>query len=81
MYVDRLADLKKRGDPVEARAREAKSRPEAFDLFGKAVIHVEKFLQKYKDGVSNDSNPITVTQYDSSSQLLYVMYLLYCCIN
>lgn len=50
--MDRLADLKKRGDPVGVRAREASSRPEAFDTFAKSLIHTQKFLQKCRDGVS-----------------------------
>jgi len=48
VYVDRLAELKKRGDPVAARTREASTRPEAFDVFAQTMVHVQKFVEKVK---------------------------------
>jgi len=46
--VDRLADLRKWGNPAELRYREAEARPAAFDVFAKFLVHVRKVVEKYK---------------------------------
>ena len=51
MYVARLDELKKIGNPVEERLTESTSRPAAFDLLGKALVHFEKILAAYDSGV------------------------------
>ena len=52
VYVEQLTELKKRGDPVVERQGETLQRPAAFEELGKALIHYEKILSAYDDGVS-----------------------------
>ena len=59
VYVERLAELRKRGDPVVERQRETLDRPAAFEEFGQAIVHYEKILSAYDAGVSaNGFNPL-----------------------
>nr|AYH91695.1 heat shock protein 70 [Pomacea canaliculata] len=50
VYVDKLAELKKVGQPVVNRYREAQDWPEVRDEFGGAVMHVQKFLDQWHQG-------------------------------
>ena len=52
VYVEKLAELKKLGDPVVTREQEWRERPPAFEGLVKRIVHYEKILQKYADGVS-----------------------------
>ena len=52
VYVDKLAELKKLGDPVVSREREWRERPQAFEKHVKKIVHYEKILQRYAEGVS-----------------------------
>ena len=51
VYVARLDELKKVGNPVEERQTESTNRPAAFDMLGKALVHFEKILTAYDSGV------------------------------
>ena len=53
VYVEKLAELKKLGDPVVGREQEWRERPPAFEELVKKIVHYEKILQKYADGVSH----------------------------
>ncbi|XP_060073295.1 heat shock 70 kDa protein 4-like [Ylistrum balloti] len=44
VYIDKLAELKKMGNPIQERFSEFQERPQAFEEFGKAVMLVRKFL-------------------------------------
>lgn len=50
VYVDRLSDLRKIGQPVSDRYREAEEWPEARDSFNRSLVHVRKFLDQYNAG-------------------------------
>lgn len=52
VYVEKLTDLKKLGDPVVNRERDWRERPPAFEELVKKIVHYEKILQKYEEGVS-----------------------------
>ncbi len=52
VYVERLNELKKIGDPVVERERESVLRPGAYDLLGRTVVHYEKIVTAYDAGVS-----------------------------
>ena len=52
VYVEKLAELKKLGDPVVTREQEWRERPPAFEELVKKIVHYEKILQKYADNVS-----------------------------
>ena len=52
VYVEKLAELKKSGDPVVIREQEWRERPPAFEELVKRIVHYEKILQKYAEGVS-----------------------------
>lgn len=45
VYQDKLAELKKVGDPVETRLSEATKRPAAFDELGKSIQQIRKILE------------------------------------
>lgn len=47
VYQDKLAELKKLGDPVETRLSEAIKRPAAFDELGKSIQQIRKILELY----------------------------------
>lgn len=47
VYHDKLAELKKLGDPVEKRLSEATKRPAAFDELGKSIQQIRKILELY----------------------------------
>ncbi|XP_051929920.1 heat shock 70 kDa protein 4b [Hippocampus zosterae] len=48
MYIDRLADLKKLGQPIQERYTEAEERPKAFDDLGKQIQQYMKFVEACK---------------------------------
>ncbi|XP_077388056.1 heat shock 70 kDa protein 4b [Festucalex cinctus] len=48
MYIDRLADLKKLGQPIQERYTEAEERPKAFDELGKQIQQYMKFVEACK---------------------------------
>ncbi|XP_071088579.1 heat shock 70 kDa protein 4-like [Haliotis cracherodii] len=47
VYVDKLASLKKLGQPIVDRQREAQDRPQAFNEIGSSLQHVRKFLDMW----------------------------------
>ncbi|XP_053505008.1 heat shock 70 kDa protein 4a [Ictalurus furcatus] len=48
VYIDKLAELKKLGQPIQERAMEAEERPRAFDELGKQIQKYMKILEAYK---------------------------------
>ncbi|OWF53905.1 heat shock 70 kDa protein 4-like [Mizuhopecten yessoensis] len=44
VYIDKLAELKKMGNPIQERFNEFQDRPQAFEEFGKSIMLVRKFL-------------------------------------
>lgn len=52
VYVERLALLKKSGDPIVTREQESVEIPRAFNELGAMVVHYEKVLAAYEQGVS-----------------------------
>ncbi|KAK3696704.1 hypothetical protein QZH41_013052, partial [Actinostola sp. cb2023] len=44
VYQDKLASLKKLGDPVETRYKESLARPEAFNMLGKTIQQIRKVI-------------------------------------
>ncbi|XP_068596933.1 heat shock 70 kDa protein 4b [Brachionichthys hirsutus] len=48
VYIDRLAELKKRGQPIQERYAEAEERPKAFEEMGKQIQQYMKFVEAYK---------------------------------
>ena len=51
VYVSKLEELRKIGDPVVQREKEFLERPAAFNELASTIIHYEKFLQSYAQGV------------------------------
>ncbi|MBN3271931.1 HSP74 protein, partial [Polyodon spathula] len=49
VYIDKLAELKKLGQPIQERCQEAEERPKAFDDLGKRVQHYLKVVGAYKN--------------------------------
>lgn len=47
-----LSALQKHGDPVVERYRQDMGRQPAFDALGQAIVHYEKILELYQQGVS-----------------------------
>ena len=52
VYVEHLQQLKKHSDPVIEREKEYVQRPVEFEELGKVIIHYEKILAAYSEGVS-----------------------------
>ncbi len=52
VYVERLVELRNSGDPIEKREKEFQERPAAFNQLGKTMIHYEKIIESYDQGVS-----------------------------
>nr|XP_019958780.1 PREDICTED: heat shock 70 kDa protein 4 [Paralichthys olivaceus] len=48
VYIDKLAELKKLGQPIQERYTEAEERPKAFDELGKQIQQYMKFVEAYK---------------------------------
>uniref|UniRef100_A0A8C4DQW9 Heat shock protein 4b n=1 Tax=Dicentrarchus labrax TaxID=13489 RepID=A0A8C4DQW9_DICLA len=48
VYIDKLAELKKLGQPIQERYMEAEERPKAFDELGKQIQQYMKFVEAYK---------------------------------
>uniref|UniRef100_A0A4W4F952 Heat shock protein 4a n=1 Tax=Electrophorus electricus TaxID=8005 RepID=A0A4W4F952_ELEEL len=48
VYIDKLSELKKLGQPIQERALEAEERPKAFDELGKQIQQYMKILEAYK---------------------------------
>ncbi|XP_056587298.1 heat shock 70 kDa protein 4a isoform X2 [Triplophysa dalaica] len=48
VYIDKLAELKKLGDPIRSRYVEADERPRAFDELGRQIQQYIKILEAYK---------------------------------
>jgi molecular chaperone DnaK (HSP70) len=51
VYVAKLVELRKLGDPVVEREKEFAERPGAFNELGTTIIHYEKFIESYTQGV------------------------------
>uniref|UniRef100_A0A8C6KKN0 Heat shock protein 4b n=1 Tax=Nothobranchius furzeri TaxID=105023 RepID=A0A8C6KKN0_NOTFU len=48
VYIDKLAELKKLGQPILERYLEAEDRPKAFEELGKQIQQYMKFVEAYK---------------------------------
>ncbi|XP_063046115.1 heat shock 70 kDa protein 4b [Engraulis encrasicolus] len=48
VYIDKLADLKKLGQPVQDRYNESELRPKAFEELGKQIQQYMKIIEAYK---------------------------------
>jgi len=48
VYIDKLADLKKLGQPVQDRYNESEQRPRAFEELGKQIQQYMKIIEAYK---------------------------------
>ncbi|KAM6953059.1 heat shock 70 kDa protein 4b [Lycodopsis pacificus] len=48
VYIDKLAELKKLGQPIQERYTEAEVRPKAFEELGKQIQQYMKFVEAYK---------------------------------
>lgn len=51
VYIEKLVELRKQGDPVIQREKEFQERPTAFNELASAIIHYEKILQNFDSGV------------------------------
>ncbi|ESP02149.1 hypothetical protein LOTGIDRAFT_111562 [Lottia gigantea] len=46
-YVDKLKEIKNKGDPIKTRYQEAQVRPAVFDELGKSILQYRKFLDEW----------------------------------
>uniref|UniRef100_A0A8C1J189 Heat shock protein 4a n=1 Tax=Cyprinus carpio TaxID=7962 RepID=A0A8C1J189_CYPCA len=49
VYIDKLVELKKLGEPIQNRYTEAEERPKAFDELGRQIQQYRKVFEAYKD--------------------------------
>ncbi|XP_061690581.1 heat shock 70 kDa protein 4b [Syngnathoides biaculeatus] len=66
VYIDRLADLKKLGQPIQERYTEAEERPRAFEELGKQIQQYMKFVEacKMKEEQFDHIDEVDVTKVD-----------------
>ncbi|XP_029375285.1 heat shock 70 kDa protein 4a isoform X3 [Echeneis naucrates] len=66
VYIDKLAELKKIGQPVQLRFLEAEERPKAFDDLGRQIQMYMKIIEafKAKDELYNHLDELEVTRVD-----------------
>ncbi|KAM3934750.1 heat shock protein 105 kDa [Leptodactylus fuscus] len=63
VYVEKLEELKKYGNPVTERYREAEDRPKAFEALGQRLQHYTKIIDEYKNQ-SQDYQHISATDME-----------------
>lgn len=61
VYIDRLAELKKYGQPIADRYNESIMRPQAFEELGSSIMIGRKFIEQYK---AKDEKYIHLTEED-----------------
>ncbi|MBN3305586.1 HS74L protein, partial [Amia calva] len=58
VYVDKLAELKRYGQPIQDRYREHEERPKAFDDLGKKIQLFMKAVEAYKQNIIREFDDI-----------------------
>lgn len=66
VYIDKLTELKKLGQPIQERYAEAEERPKAFEELGKQIQQYMKFVEAYKmkDELYDHLDEADVTKVD-----------------
>ncbi|KAM9846541.1 heat shock 70 kDa protein 4a isoform 2-T2 [Aulostomus maculatus] len=66
VYIDKLAELKKMGQPIQERFREAEERPKAFEELGRQIQMYMKIIEAYKakDEQYDHLDELEVTRVD-----------------
>uniref|UniRef100_A0A4W4F9F7 Heat shock protein 4a n=1 Tax=Electrophorus electricus TaxID=8005 RepID=A0A4W4F9F7_ELEEL len=64
VYIDKLSELKKLGQPIQERALEAEERPKAFDELGKQIQQYMKILEAYKDELYDHLDELEVMKVE-----------------
>ncbi|KAM9741399.1 heat shock 70 kDa protein 4b [Menidia menidia] len=69
VYIDKLAELKKLGQPIQERYMEAEDRPKAFEELGKQIQQYMKFVEAYKmkDELYDHLEEADVTKVDKQT--------------
>uniref|UniRef100_A0A669BJR2 Heat shock protein 4a n=1 Tax=Oreochromis niloticus TaxID=8128 RepID=A0A669BJR2_ORENI len=64
VYIDKLAELKKIGQPIHERYVEAEERPKAFEELGRQIQMYMKIIEAYKDELYDHLDELEVTRVD-----------------
>uniref|UniRef100_A0A8C4EPG6 Heat shock protein 4a n=1 Tax=Dicentrarchus labrax TaxID=13489 RepID=A0A8C4EPG6_DICLA len=64
VYVDKLAELKKMGQPIHERYMEAEERPKAFEELGRQIQLYMKIIEAYKEEQYTHLDELEVTRVD-----------------
>lgn len=64
VYVEKLDELKKHGNPVHERYREAEQRPKMFEDLGQRLQHYAKIVEEYKYQQSEAYQHISATDME-----------------
>uniref|UniRef100_A0A8C2WS99 Heat shock protein 4a n=1 Tax=Cyclopterus lumpus TaxID=8103 RepID=A0A8C2WS99_CYCLU len=64
VYIDRLAELKKMGQPIYERYMEAEERPKAFQELGRLIQMYMKIIEAYKDELYDHLDELEVTRVE-----------------
>uniref|UniRef100_A0A4W6EUV4 Heat shock protein 4a n=1 Tax=Lates calcarifer TaxID=8187 RepID=A0A4W6EUV4_LATCA len=64
VYIDKLAELKKMGQPIHERYMEAEERPKAFEDLGRQIQMYMKIIEAYKDEQYDHLDELEVTRVD-----------------
>uniref|UniRef100_A0A8B9KPF6 Heat shock protein family A (Hsp70) member 4 n=1 Tax=Astyanax mexicanus TaxID=7994 RepID=A0A8B9KPF6_ASTMX len=64
VYIDKLTELKKLGQPIQERAMEAEERPRAFEELGKQIQQYMKIIEAYKDELYDHLDELEVMKVE-----------------
>ena len=78
VYTERLAELRKVGDPVVERQIESMNRPAAFDALGRTIVHYEKIVAAYDSGVRSHTYARTHTHATCVHNVLSKLCVKWC---
>uniref|UniRef100_A0A8C1HKY2 Heat shock protein 4a n=1 Tax=Cyprinus carpio carpio TaxID=630221 RepID=A0A8C1HKY2_CYPCA len=64
VYIDKLAELKKLGEPILNRYMEAEERPKALDELGRQIQQYMKVVEAYKDELYDHLDELEMTKVE-----------------
>uniref|UniRef100_A0A672QW35 Heat shock protein 4a n=1 Tax=Sinocyclocheilus grahami TaxID=75366 RepID=A0A672QW35_SINGR len=64
VYIDKLVELKKLGEPIQKRYTEAEERPKALDELGRQIQQYTKVVEAYKDELYDHLDELEMMKVD-----------------
>uniref|UniRef100_A0A8D3E9D6 Heat shock protein 4a n=1 Tax=Scophthalmus maximus TaxID=52904 RepID=A0A8D3E9D6_SCOMX len=67
VYIDKLTELKKMGQPIQQRCMEAEERPKAFEDLGRQIQMYMKIIEAYKDELYDHLDELELTRVEKQA--------------